>query len=151
MKRLNEIEPEHGGNYGAPKWKPISMKKPDREFCKQELLSRLSLKRNAPNDFSDPRVLGYVIDSLVGSAQSEEHVLRILEICEQREYFPDGYTIRQIAGETRVAESVPWPECQKCDGFGFLKPVQRGEYSGIPTNPDGTPIRCGCWREVEKS
>ena len=150
MTKVSDIKPDTPGTYSPQEFKPVELKKPTREFCKTELRKRLMLKRGAPRDERELDMLKYVLDALVQVAEDESHVLRIVAECEQRDYFPDGYVIRQIAGATKGTERRPNPKCEKCDGSGFLKPVEKGGYTGVPTTADGKPLKCDCWRTVER-
>lgn len=141
LTRVSEIVPEKGGSYQPKEWRPVAPKnKPSRDWCKKQIIAKLGGKKNAPFGNDDEPRAKYVLDALVKVAEDEEHVDRILAICERDQYFPDGYTIGQIGYETRGRERAPNPECPKCYGTGH-EVVQKRGYSGA--------TKCDCWRVVE--
>lgn len=138
MKPISEITPETGGHYEEP-MPATATKKPTRKFC-QDQLSRLKTKKRAPYDEGDEFRMRTVIDALHSASEDSGHVVRIVDLLEQGDTFPDGYAIRQFAYDTRTREKRPDPQCQKCHGLGQ-------EFYAIP-GTQGAARKCDCWRDV---
>lgn len=144
---LRDLRPT-GEAYERKEWIPVKLKKPTRDFCKNQA-AQLSGKPYAPTD--DEVAISVVIDALRDYCQSEAHVTRVVDkILHELPRWPDVTDIRDMAYELREAEAIPNPNCPECYGSGHRvvrKPVKTAW--GVQ-DLEGS-VKCGCWRYVKKA